>query len=132
MEARDSGVKMSALLRLVKRRVLEGGVGCVSGGRLERSRVRLDFLEADEEDRDGRGVISSLGSIVSWCELLLVCLLSSSLSVGELAVCSELWSSSQRAGNVSRWMLGMILCSWACFGRTGQSKCICWRDVKEA
>jgi len=80
MEDRDSGVKMSMLLRLVKRRVLEGGVGCVSGGRLERSRVRLDFLEADEDDRDARGVVSSLGSIMSYVCICVIVGLSSSLS----------------------------------------------------
>lgn len=37
----------------MKRRVLDGGVGCTSGGRFERSSVS-DFLEATEEARDDR------------------------------------------------------------------------------
>lgn len=50
------------LLRPVKSRVLEGGVGWTSAGRLERSRERLNLLEAEEEDLDGRGVKSILMS----------------------------------------------------------------------
>uniref|UniRef100_A0A1Y1LIK7 Uncharacterized protein n=1 Tax=Photinus pyralis TaxID=7054 RepID=A0A1Y1LIK7_PHOPY len=53
-----SGRKMSVLLRPVKRRVFDGGVGCVKGGKLERSRVRPDLREADEDDRERRGVTS--------------------------------------------------------------------------
>lgn len=76
MEDRDSGVKVSELLRLVKRRVFEGGVGVEIGGREERSRVRpADLRELAEEEREARGVISSRESIlkmvmakgIGWC-----------------------------------------------------------------
>lgn len=52
---RLSGRKTSVEIRFVKMRVLDGGVGCTSGGRLERSRVRddRDFLEEAVEDREG-------------------------------------------------------------------------------
>lgn len=55
-----SGRKMSVLFRPVKRRVFDGGVGCVKGGKLERSRVRPDLREADEDDREGRGESSMM------------------------------------------------------------------------
>ena len=55
---------MSVLLRFVKSRVLDGGVGWVSGGRLERSKVSLDFLEADDDDREGSGVVSMVAACV--------------------------------------------------------------------
>lgn len=55
-----SGKKMSVLLRLVKRRVLDGGVGWINGGRSERSRLRLALLREEVEDdleRRGEGSI---------------------------------------------------------------------------
>ena len=61
MVARLSGVNICVLFRFVKRRVLDGGVGWERGGRWERSRVRLDLREAEEEERDGLGD----GSIVA-------------------------------------------------------------------
>lgn len=70
MVCRLSGLKVSRDWRFVKMRVLEGGVGWVRGGRLERSRVS-DFLEAVEDAREGRdggdetGLVSC--SIVSLC-----------------------------------------------------------------
>jgi hypothetical protein len=39
---------------------LEGGVGGVRGGRLERSRVRFERREAEEEDRECCGEVSIL------------------------------------------------------------------------
>lgn len=45
-------------------RVLEGGVGTVKGGRLERSRERFERREALEEEREGRGEGSMLLDIV--------------------------------------------------------------------
>lgn len=60
MTSRFSGRKMAGSARLVKRRVFEGGVGGVIGGMDERSRVRFDRREADEEERECRGE----GSIV--------------------------------------------------------------------
>lgn len=59
------------LLRPVKRRVFDGGVGCVKGGKLERSRVRPDLREADEDDRERRGVTSIMRAGVV-CELWVV------------------------------------------------------------
>lgn len=50
MDWRLSGRKISVSLRLVMRRVLDGGVGCVSGGRLERSRER-DLWDPRREER---------------------------------------------------------------------------------
>ena len=63
MLCRLSGRKTSGLVRFVNSRVLDGGVGWTSGGRLDRSSVRLALREADDEDRDGRGVgsMASLG-----------------------------------------------------------------------
>lgn len=58
MLSRLSGLKMSRLFRPVNSSVLEGGVGCTSGGKLERSSVRLVLREAEEDDREGRGVAS--------------------------------------------------------------------------
>jgi hypothetical protein len=55
---------MSTSSRLVKMRVLEGGVGTVRGGRLERSRERFERREALEEEREGRGEVSMLFDIV--------------------------------------------------------------------
>lgn len=46
---RLSGRKISLSLRFVMRRVLEGGVGCTRGGRLERSRER-DLWELRREE----------------------------------------------------------------------------------
>ena len=47
------------------RRVLEGGGGAVRGGILDRSSVRLDLREEDEEERDALGEgESSLGSMM--------------------------------------------------------------------
>lgn len=64
MTSRFLGLKISRLFRLVKSKVLEGGVGFSSGGRLERSRVRFALLrEALEEDREVLGEVSIL------CEL---------------------------------------------------------------
>jgi hypothetical protein len=63
MEARESAPKIVRSLRLVKMSVLEGGVGCDRGGRVERSSVRLDFLDALEEEREARVLDSNLGSI---------------------------------------------------------------------
>lgn len=57
---------MSRLFRPVKRRVLEGGVGCTSGGKLERSSVRLDLREADEDDREERGEGSIIYDVVMY------------------------------------------------------------------
>ena len=63
--ARLSGVKTSRLLRFVKRRVLLGGVGWETGGRLLRSSVRLRaFREEVEEDREVRGVASNMMKVV--------------------------------------------------------------------
>jgi hypothetical protein len=53
-------VKTLMLLRLVKRRVFDGGVGCVRGGMLDKSRLRLDLREAEEEERDDFGNVSIL------------------------------------------------------------------------
>src|SRR5690242_12580947 len=52
---RLSGRKMSVFCRLVKRSVLEGGVGWTSGGRLERSsdREALDLRDEPVELREG-------------------------------------------------------------------------------
>jgi len=55
---------MAGSARLVRRRVFEGGVGGVMGGMDERSRVRFDRREADEEERECRGE----GSIVDVVE----------------------------------------------------------------
>lgn len=52
MVSRLSGRKMLGLLRFVKSRVFEGGVGWTSGGSEERSRVRLDFRDAADEARE--------------------------------------------------------------------------------
>lgn len=57
---RFSGRKMAGSVRLVKRRVFEGGVGGVMGGILERSRVRFERREAEEEDRECCGEVSIL------------------------------------------------------------------------
>lgn len=51
---------MSVLLRPVKRRVFDGGVGWVKGGKFDKSRVRPDLREAPEDDREGRGVSSMM------------------------------------------------------------------------
>ena len=56
---RFSGRKMSILLRLVIRRVLDGGVGWISGGKLERSRVRfMPLREEKDEDREVRELVA--------------------------------------------------------------------------
>lgn len=47
---RLSGRKTERSWRLVKSRVLDGGVGCCSGGMLDRSRLR-DFLAGLLEER---------------------------------------------------------------------------------
>lgn len=55
---RLSGRKMSLFERFVKMSVLDGTAGWVSGGRLERSRVRIDLREEVVEERlggEGRG-----------------------------------------------------------------------------
>jgi hypothetical protein len=62
---RFSGRKTSMLLRLVKRRVLDGGVGWESGGSFERSRVRPGDLRLEaEDDREDLVVGLSEGSMV--------------------------------------------------------------------
>lgn len=61
---RFSGRKMAGSVRLVKRRVFEGGVGGVMGGILERSRVRFERREAEEEDRECCGEVSILKVVV--------------------------------------------------------------------
>lgn len=54
------------LLRLVKSRVFDGGVGCCNGGSFERSRVRPGDLRLDaEDDREDRVVGLSEGSMVT-------------------------------------------------------------------
>jgi hypothetical protein len=70
MTSRFSGRKMAGSVRLVKRRVLEGGVGGVRGGRLERSRVRFERREAEEEDRECCGEVSILVMWLWWLLLL--------------------------------------------------------------
>lgn len=64
MTWRFSGRKMAGSVRLVKRRVFEGGVGGVMGGILERSRVRFERREAEEEDRECCGEVSILKAVV--------------------------------------------------------------------
>lgn len=64
MRSKLSGRKISRLFRPVKRSVLEGGVGWTSGGRLERSSVRLDLREAEEDDLEGRGEGSMICEVV--------------------------------------------------------------------
>jgi hypothetical protein len=64
MVCKFSGRKTSVLLRLVKRRVLEGGVGCERGGNFERSRVRPgDLRLEEEEDREDRVVLSEVSMV---------------------------------------------------------------------
>lgn len=69
---RLSGRKMSVDCRLVKSSVFDGGVGCCSGGRLERSRVN-DVFERLLEARDGGlGLMFVIGeSILLLCGVLL-------------------------------------------------------------
>lgn len=58
---------MAGSVRLVKRRVFDGGVGGVIGGRLERSRERFerfDRREAEEADRECCGEFSILNVVV--------------------------------------------------------------------
>lgn len=65
MVCRLSGRKTSEDWRLVKMRVLEGGTGWISGGRLDKSRLSVDFREETVEARDGgEGRISGRGSIL--------------------------------------------------------------------
>lgn len=64
MEARFAGVNITGSSRLVIMRVLEGGEGCWSGGRLSRSRERLEAegrrLEREPlEERERGGVEAS-------------------------------------------------------------------------
>lgn len=61
---RFSGRKISLSSRLVNRRVFDGGVGKLGGGRLERSRERFERREALEEEREGRAEDSMLFDIV--------------------------------------------------------------------
>lgn len=62
------------LLRLVKRRVLDGGVGWERGGSFERSRVRPGDLRLEaEEDREDLVVGLSEGSIARMEWVLCVC-----------------------------------------------------------
>lgn len=73
ISCRFSGRKMSMLLRLVKRRVLDGGVGWINGGRSERSRLRLALLREEvEDDLEGRGVGSIMKSELCGCEVAVV------------------------------------------------------------
>lgn len=58
MVCKFSGRKMSRSSKLVMRRVLVGGVGCVSGGMLDRSKLREDL---DEVRRSWRGRCGSDG-----------------------------------------------------------------------
>lgn len=68
MVCKFSGRKTSVLLRLVKRRVLEGGVGCERGGSFERSRVRPgDLRLEEEEDREDRVVLSEASIVKMVC-----------------------------------------------------------------
>lgn len=68
MVCKFSGRKTSVLLRLVKRRVLEGGVGCERGGSFERSRVRPGDLRLEaEEDREDRVVLSEESMMTVLC-----------------------------------------------------------------
>jgi hypothetical protein len=68
MVCKFSGRKTSVLLRLVKRRVLEGGVGCERGGSFERSRVRPgDRRLEEEEDREDRVVLSEVSMVRMVC-----------------------------------------------------------------
>lgn len=58
MDWRFAEVKISGLLRLVMRRVLEGGVGCCRGGRSERSsdmfgECRFDGVGGEWADEGG-------------------------------------------------------------------------------
>ena len=60
--SRDAGWKRMRSLRSVMRRVLEGGDGCESGGRLERSmdsagrdEDRDELFDFDEGEEEGRG-----------------------------------------------------------------------------
>jgi hypothetical protein len=67
MTSRFSGRKMAGSVRLVKRRVFDGGVGGVMAGRLERSRERFerfDRREAEEADRECCGEVSILNVVV--------------------------------------------------------------------
>lgn len=64
MVCKFSGRKTSVLLRLVKRRVLEGGVGCWSGGSLERSSVS-DRLDEPDDRREMMGDCFGDASILS-------------------------------------------------------------------
>jgi hypothetical protein len=69
-----SGRKMSRLFRPVMRRVFDGGVGWETGGRLERSRVRPslfdDELEAEDEEREGRGEVAGVGSMAAAVDIV--------------------------------------------------------------
>ena len=57
MVCRFSGRKISRSPRLVSKRVFVGGVGCVSGGKLERSSLREDaLLILEDAGREGREV----------------------------------------------------------------------------
>jgi len=69
---RLSARKISASWRLVIRRVFEGGVGCCSGGREERS-IDIGVLDPlDETGRDVGGELSELSAailVVECCPL---------------------------------------------------------------
>lgn len=92
---RLSGRKMDRSLRLVMRRVFDGGVGCCSGGMLERSRLR-DFFENLEEALEVReGTCGLMSSDVEaiLCFGVCVCLVMQKLSERESCRGRELMSS---------------------------------------
>lgn len=62
---RLSGRKISKSFRLVIRRVLVGGVGCVSGGMLDRSKLREDLEEPRRSKRGRSGDEGEVGEVAS-------------------------------------------------------------------
>jgi hypothetical protein len=62
------------LFKFVRSKVLEGGVGWATGGKFERSRERPSLLEveAEEEEREGRGDVAGVGSMVDRTERCLL------------------------------------------------------------
>lgn len=72
---RLSGRKTERSCRLVMRRVLDGGVGCCSGGMLERSR-RREVLEDLLEEREGIvGLVTGDSDAMLMCGVLIVIVL---------------------------------------------------------
>lgn len=66
MVAREAGWKIVGSFSWVIRRVLDGGEGWVSGGRVERSRERGEAERRWETDL-GEEVVEGGGEVVSCC-----------------------------------------------------------------